>query len=395
VKQRRRCVPKLFGLMLVAQVTVSCQVSAPTSPPSSVPSLPPPSTSVLHSPAPSATATSEAPLSVVATEAPAPARTPWPTATDEGQTDAFRTLGSLEKVDAYPLYTMRYYGTYGAATSSTDSSHIGVTMGSQAEWGCSLFAALGQPDAAVYGRNFDWQFSPALLLFTDPPDGYASVSMVDIGYLIPASQVHALTDLPLEEREPLLGAPFWPFDGMNEHGLVVGMAAVPGSPMPVDPDRETIGSLGVIREMLDRARDVDEAVDVLESYNIAWDGGPALHYLIADASGDSVLVEFYAGKMVLIPRPDDSPWHLATNHLRAQVERGDSSGCWRYDTIHRRLATGGGRFSITEAMDLLDAVSQENTQWSAVYDLASLGVHVAMGRAYESTQVFQLSSATH
>ena len=34
-----------------------------------------------------------------------------------------------------------------------------------------------------YGRNFDWEFSPALLLFTDPPDGYASVSMVDLTFL--------------------------------------------------------------------------------------------------------------------------------------------------------------------------------------------------------------------
>jgi Flp pilus assembly protein TadD len=31
-----------------------------------------------------------------------------------------------------------------------------------------------------YGRNFDWDFSPALLLFTNPPDGYASVSRGDL-----------------------------------------------------------------------------------------------------------------------------------------------------------------------------------------------------------------------
>lgn len=213
--------------------------------------------------------------------------------------------------------------------------------------------------------------------------------------MIPASQVHTLVDLPLEKCSALLEAPFWPFDGMNEHGLVVGMAAVPESYMPHDPDRETIGSLGVIREMLDRARDVDEAVAVLGSYNVVWNGGPALHYLIADASGDSVLVEFYAGEMVLIPNAGTTPWHLATNHLRAAVGEGDSSGCWRYDTVHRRLVTGGGRLSIADAMDLLDDGSQENTQWSVVYDLASLGVHVAMGRAYQSTHTFQLGSTTH
>jgi penicillin V acylase-like amidase (Ntn superfamily) len=31
-----------------------------------------------------------------------------------------------------------------------------------------------------------------------------------------------------------LQAPYLPFDGMNEHGLAIGMAAVPESTMPHD-----------------------------------------------------------------------------------------------------------------------------------------------------------------
>jgi hypothetical protein len=41
------------------------------------------------------------------------------------------------------------------------------------------FAAIGDEEQNLYGRNFDWQFSPAVLLFTDPPDGtprYRSIS---------------------------------------------------------------------------------------------------------------------------------------------------------------------------------------------------------------------------
>jgi hypothetical protein len=215
--------------------------------------------------------------------------------------------------------------------------------------------------------------------------------MVDIGYLVAASKVHSLTDLSLEDREPLLEAPFWPFDGMNEQGLVVGMAAVPESQMPYDPNKETIDSLGVIREMLDHARDVEEAIAILESYNIDWEGGPALHYLIADASRQSVLVEFYAGEMVLIPGSGGRPWHLATNHLRTTVEENGASGCWRYEEIRRRLAGTGGRLAVTDAVDLLADVAQESTQWSVVYDLSAGGVYVAMGRAYDSEHTFRLS----
>jgi hypothetical protein len=92
------------------------------------------------------------------------------------------------------------------------------------------------------------------------PDGYASVAMVDISYLgFRGERGEIIAEMPLVERAALLYAPYLPFDGMNEHGLVVGMAAVSPSPMPVDPDHETLGSLEIMREVLDHARTVDEA----------------------------------------------------------------------------------------------------------------------------------------
>ncbi len=38
--------------------------------------------------------------------------------------------------------------------------------GTAPAWGCSLFAFFSDPQAMLYGRNFDWEYSPALLLFT-------------------------------------------------------------------------------------------------------------------------------------------------------------------------------------------------------------------------------------
>src|SRR5215211_4612502 len=187
------------------------------------------------------------------------------------------TLASLTQVNDYPLYTMRYYGEYASRRTSSLPAITGA--GPTPGWACSLFTVLLDDDHLLYGRNFDWQFSPAILLFTDPPDGYTSVSMVDMEYLGFSGQaVYHLTDVPLEELEGLLDAPLIPFDGMNEHGLVIGMAAVPSGNMQVDPARKTIGSLGIMREILDHARDVDEAVSIIENYNIDFEGGPPIHY---------------------------------------------------------------------------------------------------------------------
>ena len=294
-----------------------------------------------------------------------------------------RTLSSLKQVDKYPLYTMDYYGEY-------DPPRVSFLPAGEMTpaWGCSLFTILLDDEHLLYGRNFDWQFSPALLLFTDPPDGYASVSMVDITYLgFEGQNVFHLTDLPLEELKGLLDAPRIPFDGMNEQGLAIGMAAVPPGNMRSDPSKQTIGSLGVMRQVLDHARTVDEAVKIFQRYNIDFDDGPPIHYLVADAGGRAVLVEFYRGEMNVLP--NDRPWHSATNFLRSSVQDPADGNCWRYDRINERLNAEQGLLNSNAAMDLLSEVAQGNTQWSVVYQMRRGEVSVAMGKEFEHAHTFQ------
>jgi hypothetical protein len=257
-----------------------------------------------------------------------------------------------------------------------------------AGWGCSLFAVFADTKNMYFGRNFDWEFSPALLLFTDPPEGYASVSMVDIAYLgFGEGQVRSLTDLPLNDRKSLLKAPNWPFDGMNERGLAIGMAAVPPGKMYPDPNKETIGSLQIMRQILDRAANVEQATTILESYNIDFGAGPALHYLIADSSGKAILVEFYGGQMHLIH--NENPWHQATNFLLSSVS--DPQGqCRRYDTISNKLLRAGGRLTPKSALKLLSSVSQNNTQWSILYHMGFGKIDVVMGKRFVQPDQFQL-----
>jgi hypothetical protein len=297
------------------------------------------------------------------------------------------TLNSLKQVNDYPLYTMRYYGEYEWTAAATGM--VGAPQ-SPAGWSCSLFTALGDEQEMFYGRNFDWEHSPAVLLFTDPPDGYASVSMVDIAYLgFKGARAQKVTDLPLEERRALLEAPFWPFDGMNEQGLVVGMAAVPSGGVRPDPAKENIGSLEVMREMLDRARNTDEAAAILQHYNVDMEGGPALHYLIADASGQAVLAEFYQGKLVITSNEKRS-WHLATNFLRAAAGGSATGNCWRYDRLYEQLTEATGQLTPQEGLDLLAEVSQDNTQWSIVYGIRTGEINVVMGGRYEKVHAFHL-----
>ncbi len=319
----------------------------------------------------------------------APQSTPLPPAVTstvpaiDGLTEnQVQTLSSLRQVDEYPLYTMNYQGAYEAPSISLlPSKKV------DRAWGCSLFTVLLDDNHLLYGRNFDWQFSPALLLYSDPRDGYASVSMVNLAFLgYQGQDVLHLDDLPLEELKDLLNSPGLPIDGMNEHGLAIGMAAVPPGDMQDDPSKQTIGSLGIMRRILDHARTVDEAVDLIRSYNIDFDGGPPVHYLIADAGGKAVLVEFYRGQMNVLP--NDQPWHSATNFLRSSVQDPADGNCWRYDRINERLRAEQGMLDSSSAMDLLSEVAQDSTQWSVVYQMGHREVSVAMGKAYEKVHTF-------
>ena len=321
------------------------------------------------------------------TELPTPS--PVPTATQSAEIqavglseDEVASLNSLEKVADYPLYTMRYYGSYQEEVATQMGERFaGRRSSAEQSWGCSLFAALGDVDNVVYGRNFDWEYSPALLLITDPPDGYASASMVDLAYLFETSaEIQNLTELPLTERIALLESPAWPFDGSNEMGLGVGMAAVPSAGnMQVDPEKETIYSLMLIREMLDHAANVEQAVALMGSYNIIF-GGPPLHFLLADSGGRSALVEFYQGELLVTY--NEHSWQMATNFLCAINGKCTQGRCWRYDTISERLEGNQGRLTMQEAMDLLMEVSQEGTQWSILYGISIGEINVALGRKY-------------
>ncbi len=142
--------------------------------------------------------------------------------------------------------------------------------------------------------------------------------------------------------------------------------------------------------MLDHAADVDEAVEVLRGYNIDFEGGPPLHYLIADRSGRAVLVEFYRGEIVM--RPNEAPWHQATNFIVSSTA--DAGGhCWRYDRIAQQLAESSGALAPAGAVELLSAVSQDITQWSIVYGMHSGEVQVVMDRDFESPHTLRFELA--
>jgi hypothetical protein len=301
-----------------------------------------------------------------------------------------RSLLTFHQVDDYPLYVMHLYQDYHFDDLLKTGAQADVVLpfgqpATAENWACTCFSAFGLPGQAILGRNFDWYNRPTLLLFTHPPHGYDSVSMVDISYLGFGTEEPSWSD-----RLRLLDAPYLPFDGMNERGLAVGMMAVPYAQATNDTNKVTIDSLAAIRLLLDKAQSVDEALPLLGAYNIDWGSGPPLHYLIADSSGDSAVVEFVGGEMKVLR--NEQPWQVATNFvLSGHSPESAMLQCNRYAAASRTLEQAQGGVSPEEAMAILASVSNVGTIWSVVYDMEGGQIAVAMGHNYAQIHHFDLT----
>ena len=176
-------------------------------------------------------------------------------------------------------------------------------------------------------------------------------------------------------------------------GLAVGIMAISRSRFDGDPQKKvTIGSLHVIRLLLDHAGDVAEAIALMDDYNVDFGGGPPVHYLIADRSGNSAVIEFIDNEMRVLR--NEGPWQVSTNFIISEEHpEGAASSCWRYNKAYEALEQVGGHISPGEAMAVLKDVSQSGTyytMWSVVYGMSSGDVQVVVGQHYDDIHEFGL-----
>jgi len=297
--------------------------------------------------------------------------------TGQIENEQSKTFESLRKVDDFPLYVMHFYGDY----NFQDFLEVGIQTSNRIEkknnipkWACTCFSSLNNQSDVILGRNFDWYDHPALLLFTDPPDGNSSVSMVDLHYL-----GYGKNDDVQNNPDRLMEAPYYPFDGMNDKGVAIGMMALSSGQPPRDQNKVTLNSLHVIRLVLDYAENVEEAISLMKNYNIDFSEGPPLHYFITDSSRNSVIIEFLNDEMKIIE--NNKSWQVSTNfNVNGLTQEAAKASCWRYRQAWDLLENSNGIIFEDKALDILNNVSQSNTIWSIVYNVTSAKINVVMGR---------------
>lgn len=320
-----------------------------------------------------------------------------------------RSLATLKVVDDYPMYQMTYYGDYGfdeflevGAESDKEIEkfvinrllkglpiNINVTGA-----GCTAFVTKSDEGDIIFARNFDFTYSPSLQVWTNPQNGYASVSTVNLSFV-----GYSKDNIPAPMRINsflTLAAPYLPFDGMNEKGVSIALLAVPEVQLKKDENKVTLNTTTAIRLVLDKAATVDEAVELLSKYNIYFSGDVKCHYLIADATGKSVIVEYWDGELQVVET--DEAYQIASNFIAYNgLDIGEGYDEFeRYDIVKQSIEKNDRGFTKEQTLDLLTKVGiyglegEDKLQWSVVYNITDLRGYAFAHRNTENVIDFTL-----
>lgn len=298
-------------------------------------------------------------------------------------------MGTIRRLDtARPAYTMEVVGDYGfeeflrqggASSDSEVAAYLTrvISRGfyavpvAESSHGCSSISAAGPDGTHVWGRNFDWTASVPVILRHVPEEGYASVSTCDFQNV--AGRAGALPE-GFANRLLAIAALYVPLDGVNEAGLCVADLEVNegGMPSPAT-EKPDLTVTTAIRLLLNRAATVEEALALLEGYDIHASGGISHHLAISDASGASVAVEFTPEGCVAIPTQVVTNFNLANGDTAA----GGAGAQERYQTLCAFYEERGGVLTGSDVWNALERTAQLDgtwtTQWSVVWSQGAVG----------------------
>ena len=261
--------------------------------------------------------------------------------------------------------------------------------------GCSMFQHRSADGHRLVGRNFDHKSSEMLVAWCYPDSGFASLGFVPLNQwgFTPARPFNA--EKP-DHRRMLLRAPTAVIEGVNERGVCVTLASLGSQEVIPDPAKKPRFLIHLVREILDHAGDLEQAIALAESYNV-FDNGRDLishHIFLADPDHGSAVLEWHAGRMAVL-RSGRRPQVVTNSPVWGQDPGALSRACPRFSDLWDTLRDEEPLANGQAALAALREVAQHNkryvirgetwrvsTQWSAVFDLTQRQALVCVDRDY-------------
>ena len=306
----------------------------------------------------------------------------------------------IEKISNRPFYSMRYCGDdcfdeyllRGAHSLEDYCAFIETALIRNREnpighnnFGCGAFVAQNANSDILFGRNMDCECAIPMLLRLNDNSSYRFLSLVNMAFLDWDESTYDLLEI---DSKLTLATAYSPSDGINEYGFAVAILTDADAIYPKQNDKKTLFDMTLPRLLLSKAKSVEEAIHYTEKYNYFYDVAP-LHYMVADASGHSAVIEFVDGKMVVTKA--ENKYQAVTNFTLFDNPTKTGFGKDRYDNILNVLEKQGGIISEEDALELLKSnVIPGDEQWSAVYNLTQKTLSVTFSGDYKNIHRFKL-----
>lgn len=218
-------------------------------------------------------------------------------------------------------------------TSKITKGLIDISI-SDPDIGCSSFTAKTEDGDVLFGRNYDLAKTNTCIVFTEANEGrHATISTVDLKFL--GMDTEQNVD-GLVNKITCLAAPYAPLDGINDAGVSCGIyMTYQGGEETIatnqNTDKPDFTSTTLLRMILDYADDVEEAVEIVSSYDLHDSANTSYHYMVADASGKSAILEWTAGTDAT--DNDGSKRELKVTYNDDDAHIGEMEGATDYQVI--------------------------------------------------------------
>jgi penicillin V acylase-like amidase (Ntn superfamily) len=247
---------------------------------------------------------------------------------------------------------------------------------------CTTFC-LRKNGQVVFGRNYDWVTGAGIVHTNHRGLVKVSESTQDGSTIKWVSSYGSITFNQYGKE--------FPMGGMNEQGLVVELMWLDDTRYPAPDARPAVVELQWVQYQLDNCATVEEVIATDKLLRISNDATP-LHYLVADAKGNTASIEFLKGKMV-VHRGADMPFPVLANSTYEESARTaaqyikSKSDLSNLDNSLERFVRACQMISQADAsstvgsltdyaFDILHKVAQGDfTRWSIVYDISGKKIH--------------------
>lgn len=225
-----------------------------------------------------------------------------------------------------------------------------------------------------------------LIMHTAPKGKYSSYSTVSLKFLGVDTP-----EQPTDGTSPLLLAPYIPLDGINSEGLAICVLQLEYPEIHSSGNSVDMTSTTIIRNVLDNAKDVDEAVAIFKNCNLHTDGF-AYHYMVGDANGKSAIIEYADNKMFVEYKTGNiqicANEHITKEGIDFHKNANPDDSKVRMKAIADTAEKCGYDMNRENSFAAMNAAALEKTRWSIFYDLTDKTMSFAVNRCFETAHEF-------